>query len=138
MATHGGNLHVGELTGYVSGNNMVRGNDAPAHKVPSLPGIKHSHLIKFCNEINERPAMIDGAMGNARPAFRRVKSQAMRQSQTHDSCETSFAPPSSAACEMIRPLPKEKSTFQPPRHCRHRFKTNQQITKANESGTIEL
>lgn len=26
----------------------MRGNDASAHSVPSLPGMRHSHVIKFC------------------------------------------------------------------------------------------
>ncbi len=38
---------------YTSENAMVSGNTAPAHKVPSLPGMPHSHFIKSFSKICE-------------------------------------------------------------------------------------
>ena len=43
----GTNLHFGGLDGYSSLNSMDSLNRPPNHRVSFLPGIPHSHFIKF-------------------------------------------------------------------------------------------
>ena len=45
---YGGNLQMGGFNGKFSVKITARGNEAPAHNVPSFPGIEHSHFIRFC------------------------------------------------------------------------------------------